>query len=88
MFSPICFTNFLHNFSQFKQLKKKSNFLTVQSSFFLSLPVEKEIIMNNRETNLWILNSRLVKLSDEFVMNDNLLFLATKKPNKTCTNQT
>ena len=42
MFSPICLTNF----SQFEQLKKKANSLLVQNSFFLSLPVEKEIIIN------------------------------------------
>ena len=33
--------------SQFEQLKKKTNFLSVQNSFFfLSYPVEKEIISN------------------------------------------
>ena len=48
------FTNLFHDFFstnsfQFEQLKKKTNFLLVQNSFFfLSLPVEKEIIINIR----------------------------------------
>ena len=41
--SPIWFANFSTNFSQFEQLKKKTNFLLVQNSFFFSLPVETEI---------------------------------------------
>ena len=45
MFSPICFTNFFHEFSQFEQLEKKTNFFFgPKQFFFLSLPVEKEII--------------------------------------------
>ena len=32
-------------FSQFEQLKKETNVLLVQNSFFLSLPVEKEIMI-------------------------------------------
>ena len=36
------------NFSRFEQLKKKTDFLLVQNSFFLSLPVEKEITTNIR----------------------------------------
>ena len=42
------FTNLHTNLSQFEQLKKKTNFLLVQNRFFLSLPVEKEIIANIR----------------------------------------
>ena len=46
-----CFHHFVSpifsmNFSQFEQLKKKTNSLLVQNSFFLSLPVEKEISTN------------------------------------------
>ena len=40
--SPILYTNF----SQFVQLKKKTNLLLVQNSLFLSLPLEKQIISN------------------------------------------
>ena len=48
-----CFHQFVSRiysayFSQLEQLKKKTNFLLVQNSFFLSLSVEKEIIMNIR----------------------------------------
>jgi hypothetical protein len=47
MFSPMCFTNFFPNFSQFEQFKKKTNFLWVKNSVFsLRLPVQKEIITN------------------------------------------
>ena len=60
IFPPILSTNL----SQFEQLKKKTNFLLVQNMFFfLSLPVEKEIIINIRRfgiRNWW-------KLSDESI---------------------
>ena len=49
-----CFHQFVSlffsmKFSQFEQLKKKTDFLLVQNSFFLSLPVKKEIIINVRK---------------------------------------
>ena len=53
MFSPILSSNF----SQFEQLKKKTSFLLVQNIFFLSLPVEKEIVDSEFkivETIWWI----------------------------------
>ena len=68
------FTNFFHKLfpriiSQCEQLNKKPNFLLVQNTFFfLSLPVEKG--NNHNEYSLkksQIRNSRLVKLSDDFV---------------------
>ena len=68
-----CFHQFVsrifpRNFSQFKQLKKKTKILLVQNSFFLSLPVEKEIITNMRKTMKRFGISRLAKLSDEIVI--------------------
>ena len=52
---PILFTNF----SQLEQLKKKTNFLLVQKSFFFSF----RIILF-----LKVRNSKLVKLSDEYLI--------------------
>ena len=40
-----CFSNVLHEFSQFEQLNKKINFLLIQNRFFLSLFVKKEIVI-------------------------------------------
>ena len=62
MLSPICFTNFFHEFFQFDQLNKKSCWS--RKRFLLSLPVEKKIITNIRKK---ILDSEFVKPSDEFV---------------------
>ena len=48
MFSPVYSTNIFYKFSTVWAVEK-TNFLLVQNSFFLSLPVEKEIIINIRK---------------------------------------
>ena len=47
MFSPT-FPEFFHNYSQFEQLKKEKTSTSYWSTtvFFLTFPVEKEIIRN------------------------------------------
>ena len=49
MFPQICSQIFTTNVSHFVLLKKKTNFLLVQTGFFLSFLVEKEIIKNIRK---------------------------------------
>ena len=48
MFSPICFTNFFHKFFSVCAVEKERELLICQNRFFLSLPVEKEIMANTR----------------------------------------
>ena len=64
MLSPICFTNF----SQFEQLKKKTNFLLVQTSFFSQFASSKTNHNKYLLKKLQIQNLRLVKLPEEFVI--------------------
>ena len=62
MFPQICSQIFTTNVSHFVMLKKKTNFLLVQTGFFfLIFLVEKEIIENVRKKNrIGIRNSKLV----------------------------
>ena len=48
MFSPICFTNFFHESLSDLAVEKEKKLLIGPKHFFLSLPVEKEIIINIR----------------------------------------
>ena len=68
MFSPICFTNFSQLLLSLSSWKRKEKLFIGPKQGFLSLPFEKEIIINIRQENLKIRNSRLVKLSDELVV--------------------
>ena len=49
MFSPICFTNFFHKFFSVRAVEKE-NKLSIGTTqvFFLSLLVQKEIVINIR----------------------------------------
>ena len=79
-------SDFFTNFSQSEHLKKKTNFLLVQNRFFffLSLSVEKEVIISKYFLKIWdswncllnslydqIDNSELYKIN--FISNRNLL---------------
>ena len=46
MVSPNCFTNFFHKFFSLWAVEKENKLLIGPKQFFLSLPVEKEIILN------------------------------------------
>ena len=64
------FTNFFHEFFSVWTVEKENKLLIgPKQFFFLSLPVEKEIIITIRWKKSLIRNLRLVKLSDEFVNN-------------------
>ena len=66
--SPICFTNFILEFFSVCAVEKENKlFIGPKQFFLLSLPVEKEIIINIGLKISLIWNSKLVKLSDEFV---------------------